>query len=79
MRFNKVKCQVLRLGHNSPLQCCRLQEEWLKGCPWAWTWGAGYEAVCAQVAKKADGILACTSSSVASRSRQGLSPCAGHW
>lgn len=25
--FNKAKCCVLHLGHNSPLQCSRLEEE----------------------------------------------------
>lgn len=32
MAFNKVKCQVLHLGHNSPMQQYRLLEEWLEGC-----------------------------------------------
>lgn len=32
MAFNKVKCQVPHLGHNSPMQQYRLLHEWLEGC-----------------------------------------------
>lgn len=34
VKFNKAKCHVLHLGHNSPPQCCRVGEEWLESAQW---------------------------------------------
>ncbi|TRZ14254.1 hypothetical protein HGM15179_012857 [Zosterops borbonicus] len=78
-QYKVQQSQVLCLSHNNPRQHYRLGAEQLESGPEQRTWGCWstldeHEPVCAQVAKEANGILACISNSVASRTRAGIVP-----
>jgi len=80
MKFNKAKCKVLHKGQDSPKHRYRLGKKWIESSPAEKDLGVLMDEKldtsqqCVLAAQKANRILDCIPSSVASRSREEILP-----
>jgi len=80
MKFNKAESKALHLQWGSHQYQFRLGDEWIESSPAGKDLGIlvaeelGVTQQCALAAQKANRILGCTQSSVASRVREGILP-----